>query len=74
MPSKGSKRKAATQPTASGSSKQTKQKDQKNVSKDLNIPIDEGVEGVKSKLHSLATSFIESRVLHAAVRSQSSYR
>lgn len=45
MPPKGSKRKAATQQTATGSSKQTKQKGQQNVSKNLNIPIDEGVQG-----------------------------
>lgn len=50
MPPKGSKRKAAVQPTATGSSKQTKQKDQKSVTKDLNIPIDEGVQGASGKL------------------------
>ena len=48
MPPKGSKRKAAAQPTATGSSKQTKQSGQKAVSKDLNIPVDEGVGGVAS--------------------------
>lgn len=44
MPRKGSKRKAATQPTATGSFKQTKHEDQKNVSKSLSIPVDEGVQ------------------------------
>ena len=55
MPPKGSKRKAAAQQTATGSSKQTKQKGQKNVSKDLNVPIDEGVQGVASKTPSNRT-------------------
>lgn len=50
MPPKGSKRKAAAQQNATGSSKQTKQENQKNVSKDLNIPIDEGVEGATGQM------------------------
>ena len=45
MPPKG-KRKAATQKSNSSGSKQPKQEGQKAVSKDLHVPIDEGVEGL----------------------------
>jgi len=44
MPPKGSKRKAAAQ-SGAASTKQPKQDGQKAVSKDINVPLDEGFNG-----------------------------
>jgi hypothetical protein len=48
MPPKG-KRKAATQATSAAKTKQVRKDDQKNVSKEVNVPIDAGFFGTASK-------------------------